>query len=304
MALSQADARKLVKSHHHLLSTPNVVSISYCDEKKDGKKTGRKVLCFGVVKKLQPKHIAKPDVLLPKSVSFENENKKVVEIPVQVVEDGEIVSLATYKRESQVKTEGINASGSLGVNTQYKGHYRLLSGAHVLTEFKDANIGKKIYARHEPVDAFEDTGATVTGHVAVSLYDTNTEANPTLAKQDLAWADVTVQQGDSKIKDIGNVGTIRDPVLNEKVQFYGGMSEELQDDMEVIDISTTAIVKFNIGGATKYGYFEEVVKIDLDAALPLSGDSGSAVIAKSDNKIVGIMMSMGMLYGYFTKLTF
>ena len=304
MALSQADAKKLVKSQHHLLSTPNVVSISYCDEKKDGKKTGRKVLCFGVIKKLQPQSIVKPDVLLPKSVPFETENKKAVDIPVQVVEDGEIVSLAAFKGGSQIQTEGINASGSLGVNTQYKGTYRLLSGAHVLTEFNDDNIGKKIFACHEPTDNFEDTGATVTGHVAVTLYDTKTEANPTLAKQDLAWADVTVEQGDSKIKDIGDVGAIRDPVLNEMVRFYGGSSDELQDDMEVIDVSTTATVKFNIGGATKYGYFEDVVKIDLDAATPMSGDSGSAVIAKSDNKIVGIMMSMGLLYGYFTKLTF
>ena len=302
MALSQADARKLVKSQHHLLSTPNVVSISYCDEKKNGRKTGRKVLCFGVVRKLQPQHIVKPDVLLPKSVSFEKEDKNVVEIPVQVVEDGEIISLAAFKGGSQIKTEGINASGSLGVNTQYKGTYRLLSGAHVLTEFDDDNIGKKIYARHEPWDDFEDTGATVTGHVPVTLYDTKTEANPTYAKQDLAWADVTVEQGDSKIKDIGDPGVIRDPVLNEKVQFYGGMSAELFDDMEVIDVSATATVKFTIGGATKYGYFEDVIKIELGAATPMSGDSGSAVLG-TDKKIVGIMMSMGLLYGYFTKLT-
>ena len=303
MALSQADARKLVKSQHHLLSTPNVVSISYCDEKKNGRKTGRKVLCFGVVKKLQPQHIVKPDVLLPKSVSFENEDKKVVEIPVQVVEDGEIVSLAAFKGGSQVKTEGIAAYGSLGVNTQYKGTYRLLSGAHVLTEFNDANIGKKIYARREPWDNFEDTGATVTGHVAVTLYDTKTEANPTYAKQDLAWADVTVRQGDPQIKDIGDPDIIRDPVLNEMVQFYGGESAELFNDMEVVDISATAVIKFTIGGATKYGYFEDVIKIELDAATPISGDSGSAVLG-TDKKIVGIMMSMGLLYGYFTKLTF
>ena len=363
--LSNSDARRLTDSYRHYLSCPNIVSISYCDEKKRDQKTGRKVLCFGVVKKLECDGIVEPNVLLPKSVPFETENKVKVEIPVQMVEEGEIFALnATYNYEgkslvitetidvketwgvlesniflpksvlfetedkveveipvqvveegeifalnpqykggSLVKTETIEKKGTLGVNTHYKGVYRLLSAAHVLTQFDESNIGKKILASSTEDYHFEDTGATVTGQVHVDLYDRLIEP-PVYAKQDLAWANITEEKGSPKIKEIGDVGGIRDPDLEEFVQFYGGISACLHHNLKVLDVSTKIRVNFNINGATKYGYFEEVVKIDLTQGVTLRGDSGSAVIAQRDKSIVGILLCGSLLYGYFTKLTF
>ena len=92
--LSASDIKRLIKSHHYLLSTPNVVSLSYRDEKKDGEKTGQKALHIGVIKKLNSQDIVKPDILLPKFVSFETEDKRKVTIRVKVIEEGEIVALA------------------------------------------------------------------------------------------------------------------------------------------------------------------------------------------------------------------
>ena len=91
--LSASDAKRLIRSHHYLLSTPNVVSLSYHDEKKDGKTTGQKALHVGVIKKLKPQDIVKPDIVLPKFVAFETEDKKKVEIRVRIIEEGEIEAL-------------------------------------------------------------------------------------------------------------------------------------------------------------------------------------------------------------------
>ena len=305
--LSAPDAKRLIKGHHYLLSTPNVVSLSYRDEKRDGQKTGQKALHVGVIKKLKSQDIVKPDIVLPKFVLFETEEKRKVEIRVRVIEEGEIVALdAPYKGGSQIAAETMLKSGTLGVNTQYKGSYRLLSAAHVLTNYNTKYIGQKILALPDSSNEPADTGATVTDYIPVVLYDTSNEPNPTYAKQDLAWANITEAQGSPEIERIGKVGPIRNPVVNEKTKFYGGQSEDLFEDSEVKDISASMVLKVQVDGKTKYGYFEDVAMISLPYATPISGDSGSAIIAESDNNIIGILMSTGstLVHAYFCKLTF
>ena len=112
--LSVSDSKKLTDCYRHYLCIPNIVSISYCDETKRDQKTGRKVLCFGVVRKLKCEDITAPNVLLPKSVSFETEDKVKIEI---------VALSGPYKGGSSIKTETIDAKGTLGVNTHYKGVY-------------------------------------------------------------------------------------------------------------------------------------------------------------------------------------
>ncbi len=304
--LDKVEAKDLLNKYRYLLSTPSVVSLSYCSEKKEGKKTGRYVLRVGVIKKLPANEIEDPDILLPKTVVYETPTKKVA-VPVQVVEEGVIQALGPpYKGGSQVMTTGAIEQGTLGVNTQYKGTYRLLSAAHVLTQFDPGNIGKAINARSDPVnDQYQPMGTTVEGQVNVTLYTSSSEPNPVYAKQDLAWATVTPQQGSPEIIDIGAVNGIRDPNNSEKVQFYGAASEELQSDIVVADTSTMVTVRFQDGiGSYKYGYFEDVCMLDISNASPLPGDSGSAMIAQSDKAIVGILFATGLLSAHFCKLTF
>ena len=303
--LSATDAKKLIKSHHFLLSTPNIVSLSYHDEKKGGQKTGNKVFYIGVIKKPTLQRTEAPDVLIPEFILFETEENKIVNVPVVVIEEGEIVALsAPYKGGSMVHTEGLTVEGSLGVNTQYKGIYRLLSAAHVLTEFNDNNLNKIIFARSDSSEDYVYTGANVTGHVPVVLYDSLNDPNIIRAKQDLAWADITPAQGSPEVEQIGAVGSIRDPVENEKVKCYGGLTEDLMWNMEIVALSTSMRMSVNIGGVIKYAFFEDVVRIDLSAAALLPGDSGSVAIAQSDNRTVGIIISTNLFYGFFCKLTF
>ena len=70
-------------------------------------------------------------------------------------------------------------------------------------------------------------GTTVEDQVNVVLYDSPQVPSPKYAKQDLAWATVTQEQGSSQTIDVGPVNGIRDPKEDELVQFSGATSEEL-----------------------------------------------------------------------------
>ena len=306
--LDKAEAKDLLERYKYLLSTPSVVSLSYCSEKKEGKKTGRYVLRVGVIKKLPAEEIKAPDVLLPKRVVYKTLAKKV-DVPVQVVEEGEIKALSPpWEGGSQVKTTDVKGQGTLGVNTQYKGKYRLLSAAHVLTRFNPANIGKTIIVRTlpfpDPSDPYQPMGTTVEGQVDVTLYDSISEQNPVFTKQDLAWSgEITQQQGSPDIIGIGAVNAIRDPIVGEKVQFYGAASQELESDIVVEDTSTMMIASQNVGSdCYKYIYFEDVCRVDIKHTMLLPGDSGSAMIAQSDKAIVGILFAAGKLSAHFCKI--
>ena len=90
--LSTEEAKSFLESKRHLLSTPNVVSLGFSNEKVDGKKTGGKIFRVGVIKKLPKESIQHPDVFIPKffEQTRNSSNEKVV-IPVIIVEEGELV---------------------------------------------------------------------------------------------------------------------------------------------------------------------------------------------------------------------
>ena len=65
------------------------------------------------------------------------------------------------------------------------------------------------------------------------------------------------------------------------------------------------ILKVQVDGKNKYGYFQDVAVISLPGPIPDIGDSGAAIIAESDDNIIGILMAIGSIFHtYFCKLTF
>ena len=300
--LDELEAKALLKKYQHFMCTPNVVSLSYSSEKKEGKKTGRYVLRVGVIKKLSAEEIKDPDVLLPKAVVYETPTKKV-HVPVQVVEEGEIWALSLpYEGGSEVYAASAVGQGTLG---HYKGKYRLLSAAHVLTRFDPANIGRQINPRSNLLHPFQSMSITIEGQVDVVLYNSPNVQNPVCAKQDLAWATVTSQQESPEIISAGAVNNIRDPLKDELVQYYRASSQKCQSDIPVADTATMAKVQIQVGRSSyKYAYFEDICRLDISQATPIPGDSGSALIAQSDKRIVGILFSGGLLSAYFCRLTF
>ncbi len=317
--LSTEEAKYFLKSKRHLLSTPNVVSLGFSNEKVDGNKTGGKIFRVGVIKKLPKESIKHPDIFIPKFFEHTlNSSNEKVTIPVIIVEEGELVcslhdvktakagprNEPPYKGASLIKNAALTGQGCLGANAQYEGSCRLLSAAHVLTKFDRDYIGKQILVENEKGEAAE-IGATVTDQVDVVLYDTPTEPQPVYAKQDLAWANITKDRGSPEIMEIGTAGSIRKINPGEHVKYYGGRSLDLRENVEVEDIMATMKLRvITPSGSTKYGYFEDVCRMEPLMSFLNSGDSGTAIVAQSDNALLGILMTRSSVPGtyYFCKL--
>lgn len=318
--LSTEEAKSFLKSKRYLLSSPNVVSLGFSNEKGDGEKKGRgKIFRVGVIKKLKQDSIKDPDIFIPKFFEYAvTGSDEKVAIPVKVVEEGEIVATVTgackrenegvrplkgapYQGGSLIRNAGLNFGGCLGANAQYTGAYRLLSAAHVLTKFDRNYFGQQI----QVLDGSQwvDIGATVTDQVDVALYDSSTVPDPVRAKQDLAWANITHDQGSPTISDIGTPGGIREIKGDEKVKFYAGRTEGMETDVPVDDIYAEIKLKVETpSGATKYAYFEDVCRIE-QPTLAESGDSGTAIVAEDDNALLGILFCRTSLRtSYFCKL--
>ena len=317
--LKEEEGRALVRKYRHLLFTPNVVSVSYGD-RENYQKTRRRVLGVGVIEKLPCESIKDPDVLLPKFVTFPDKTGEIVEVPVKVMQEGRIRPLgAPYNGGSRIRNEGYTGVGRLGVGclgvgTDYDRQYRLLSAAHVLTEFQKENIGKNI-------EVYTDAGtweilAPIAGHIPVKVYDNIPEAIPehNWARQDLAWADVTEQHvSRQEVKSIGQVQPIREvPIQDEKIKIFGGKSKKLEEDIYIdctyaADRLDVPIVDHQgVIIAYKYVFFEDVCRVKRGDSCTrlIPGDSGSAVIAEHDNAIIGILFGASESKDsyYFCKL--
>lgn len=298
-----------------------MVSLGFSNEMLDGKKTGRKIFRVGVIEKLPKDRIEHPDIFIPKfyehTVSGSDEK---VTIPVKIVPEGEIgVTVsesvnppsehalthharkdAPYQGGSLIRNASLDVVGCLGANTQYKGAYRLLSAAHVLTNFHRSYIGNQVLVMNG--SQWVDIGATVTDQVDVVLYDSSTVPDPIFAKEDLAWANITPDRGSPAIIDTGTPEGIRTINDEEKVKFFAGRTGAPETGVEVDDIHTeTKLTVRTPSGATKYAYFEDICRIDGAIAVG-PGDSGTAIVAENDNALLGILISTSLVSSYFCKL--
>ena len=302
--LSDKEASELMDQYDHLFNNPNVVSLDYrITSYQKGMSSGKKVLCIGVIKE---------DISseLPKNAVYET-SKKCVEVPVHVFVQGEIEALAPYEGGSRIKNEALDNSGTVGVNTIFKGKCWLLTCAHVLTEFDDTNVGnqRRIQIIHNP--EVEDTNfqtipVTVEGHVPVTVYDTPNQGNAIRADQDLAWATLTAADGLPSIKGIGSVSGIRKPELYETITLFGAESLEPLENIPIISNIARLRMKFpkSNNGDEKYVFFRNFWTLQITEGVVMRGDSESAVIAEIDKAVIGILVCGDELhlFAYFCAL--
>ena len=273
-----------------VLSTPNVVSMSYTHETRDGEKTGRKVLQVGVVKKLKKHQLKRPNIRLPKEVLL----GKDLAVPVQVVEEGELRLFGRYSGGAQLKVSHDKAVyGTLGARVKEKNSHRLLSCAHVLTLFKEENIGTPIAVAHSREDnEYLDLGWRVGGQAKVkrSLW-----SKKLIIRQDIAWADVKRSQVSDNIIKIGKVSRRRRPEVGRKVKIYGGYSGIFVEGATIAN--TDAMTMCNSGMIE----FKHLCYIEGDLGF-IDGDSGSAVVDEDTNELVGIFMGASNIKTYFSAV--
>ena len=300
--LSDEEAEQLMQKYDHLFDDPNIVTMDYCiiSNAKEGKeKTPRRKLCIGVIK-------INNDIKLPEIAVYETSTKRI-EVPVHVFEEGEIKALA-YEGGSAIKNEVLDSlEGSVGVNTIFNGTYRLLSCAHVLTEFDDANIGNQRRVKVCPSkdEPFQLIPVTIEGHARARVYDMINPSIRRRAEQDLAWAKITAADGLPSVKEIGSVSGIRKPILNETVTLFGAYSQEQFMNIPIIGNNVRLTMPFNASdGKKKFVFFRGLWKLDLRKTekVLMPGDSGTAIIAEVDKAIVGILVCGNLSYAHFCAL--
>jgi hypothetical protein len=289
-AMSTAEINELLFHFRPLLSRSDVVSIDVRYKTTCGKRTRELALVVGVVTK-QPRRAIPAAARIPDRVRART-SRGIVELPTDVVEEGVIRALAPGG--DVVQTQGLARNGSLGVNIQYEGAYRLLSCAHVLTAFDPQLVGAMIKYAEDEWGPFLDL-VPVSGQMAVTYYDNPNEENPVYNVFDLAWADITPAQGDPAIKLIGKPAGVRAPLLNEQVRVYGAISQSLETTTVTSLTDQYRSKTTSSTGQDIYTWWQSGIGLDATVAAFLPGDSGSAVVATSDNMVVGLLSNIGTI---------
>jgi hypothetical protein len=295
--MTPREINELLFSFRPLLSRADVVSIDIRPKTTRGRRTGDPALVVGVANKL-PRDAVPPGALIPDRVRVRT-SRGVVELPTDVVDEGVIRPLAVPNAPAAqggdvIRTKGLGRQGSLGVNITYQGAYRLLSCAHVLTAFDPQYINKMIEVAPDVSGPFRDLVA-VTDHMVVTYYPNEDEPNPVFNQFDLAWADLTPAQGAPAIKQIGVPAGIRAPVVNEQVRIFGAVTQELQTT-KVLSVTTLHKRRDqSTTGQNIYTWWQSGIDLDIEDVAFVPGDSGSAVVAVTDNQVVGLLSSIGNL---------
>ncbi|TMQ05915.1 MAG: hypothetical protein E6J91_39370 [Deltaproteobacteria bacterium] len=289
-AMTTAEINELLFHFRPLLSRSDVVSIDVRQKTTCGKRTGDLAFVVGVVTKL-PRRAVPAAARIPDRVRART-SRGIIELPTDVVEEGVIRALA--QGGDVVQTQGLGRNGSLGVNITYQGAYRLLSCAHVLTAFDPQFVGAMIRWTADELEPFQDL-VPVSGQMAVTYYDNPNEPNPAYNVFDLAWADITPALGDPAIKQIGTPAGIRAPVLNEQVRVYGAISRSLETTTVTSVTDQYRARSQSSAGQDIYTWWQNGIGLDVLTAAFLPGDSGSAVVATSDNMVVGLLANIGSI---------
>ena len=176
-----------------------------------------------------------------------------------------------------IKAEGLTGRGTLGTSISYGGTYRILSNNHVIA--KNGNVGKWVFQPN--VESTTNRLKKVTDFVFIKYYASATQTNPTRNVKDVAWCDSDSATSSQKVRGIGNIAGRRSPVVGETVKVFGGETAALKTAK--IESVTH---RYRSNGTLGYSWWKNGIK--LDANITQAGDSGSAYVASSDSKLVGL----------------
>ncbi len=306
--LSEEDAAKLVEQYSHWLSTQNVVSLGYCSERAGRNTTCRQVLRVGVYTVLPPQQDTDREGGIPHYVEFEVAPGDHVIVLVRQVKEGPIKLLgAPYESGCHIHTEGHDQYGSSAAVVSFRGSRRLLSAAHVLTGFDERHVDKPVEMRSDDRENWTEVGR-VSGHSPVRVYDRDGLSHlpdTEKATEDLAWCEVSDQVLPNSIKEIGIVEEDhRLPVDGEVVKLFGGKSETKiqEDDNVTVDGITSRCMDAQFREA-QVCVFSPGMHHSNSSVLS-EGDSGSAVVAATDDKVIGVVFSHNPISKstYFCKI--
>lgn len=283
----------LAQSCSHWLSDPNIHGIFVEEKQTGGKQTGVLAIVAYVAEKKAG--LSAADTPIPPHVELHVQapdgTVSTELVPTDVVEKPpfRLAALDSRVRPApggyMIGPAGglLSATGgTLGVNITWQGRFRLLTNNHVIAD--NGNAGGTVY---QPTQSIlrDNSLSTVAGFVPVVTYANRRQPNPVRNKYDIAWCEMTQAIGSPNISGIGVPQGIRAPVNGEAVQWIGRKTGTVQSTT----ISTVAgqiAIEFV---TNEWAWFEGVIQFNGGSVAP--GDSGAAIVATSDNNVVGLIFA-------------
>lgn len=311
MAANLENARGAIqKARQSLMEKRNVVAVGIGYKIVAGKKTGDLSIICSVKEKVAKAQLEAGD-LVPEMID---------DVPTDVFESGEIVvhqgdpkaKLRPAPGGVSVGHVGITA-GTLGMWVRKNGEFHILSNNHVLANQNTANIGDRILqpgpydsgvgqiaeltdfveikfggednfvdcALARAVEVDDPSGCPIAGSIANLL-----NSGASAAGRKTRMKPVKPQAIEDVVKDeilnIGKVTEITEALLDMEVKKMGRTTELTDGVVTQIDASTNV----NFGNQSAY-FMDQVITTDMSQG----GDSGSVLVTKDDNKLVGLLFA-------------
>lgn len=292
----------LVKSVQPWLSKPNIVGVDVGEKTVGGHTTGQRAIVVHVVKKLPENELGAEGFLIPATfaVQLMGEAGRVEEatIPTDVVEVGEVHLDVNDQRLRpapggyQIAAANLRGTATLGVNIVWAGRYRLITNNHAIAH--NGNLGADVY---QPSSGPNNRLGAVDGYIPVITYSSPNEPFPHFNSQDLAFSNLTPAVGSPEIAQVGTPSGLRAPVLGERIVLVGKQTGQVRK-ASVASITYSTTLQWPAPGS--WAWFESLIRLDANITHP--GDSGSAYVALTDGKVVGIHVGGGSGYSFGCQL--
>ncbi len=296
----------------HWLSFPNIVMLTTRMKTVGGQETAQQAITVGVKEKKTPAALTSRDFPVPPTVSVDVMHPdgpvRTEVIPTDVIQTGDFVSKSLSTRERpcpggyQIASwqgwgwfGGRQNAGTLGVTTQWLGKRCLLTNCHVAGD-RTSGPGLQIYQPAWSMlgSLWQEDGflGRCDGTFDIMTCGSGTEANPRVNKYDFAWCEVDADHTASEIA--GNVydGTDlleirRDVHRYEPVRWIGQATGRVQT-------STVKEVYYRYkkpSSVAGWEYWMDCIVLTTYPGGPalLEGDSGSALIADDDHRVIGLL---------------
>ncbi|WP_426301957.1 hypothetical protein [Arthrobacter sp. R-11] len=294
MALNREQIEPVLQSVSPWLSNANITGLTVGPKAVSGRQTDDLAVVVHVVEKKPSSELGIDDLPVPPFVEVHAQDDggapRVEQVPTDVVESG-VIRLCQLDGRVRPAPGGYkiavsdgfftDATGTLGVNITWGGRFRLLTNNHVIS--MNGTRGPTVYQPDWAL--WGNTLTTVSGYEPVVTYANRNQPSPVFNRTDLAWCDMTATDGDPDIHGIGVPVGLRGPAVNDAVQWIGKTTGVVQN-ATIASVTGRFVMEFMDG---RWAWFRDVITFNQGTVR--QGDSGSAVFATADSKVVGLIFA-------------
>jgi len=295
MSLDREQIEPILNTLQPWLSNENITGLTVGMKAVDGQETDQLAVVVHVVEKKAGSDLGAADNPIPPLVELHVTEAatglpRIEMVPTDVVEVGVLRACVLDQKVRptpggyQVSVSAgwfAEATGTLGVNITWGGRFRMLTNNHVIAN--NGNSGSTVY---QPDWALWGNGlSTVAGCVPVVTYANRAQPNPVVNTTDFAWCDIAAADGDPAIHQIGVPAGIRAPAVHDPVRWIGKQTAVVQQ-ATVASTAGRFVIEFEPG---RWAWFKDC--ITFNGGMVAQGDSGSAVVATGDTRVVGLIFA-------------